>query len=294
MPETLTVYPIQAPVRDRPFDLIKAILDGLKNAELQLQDGDVLAVSSKYAAIAAGRVYKLEDIEASPRARQLAERYNMIAAVAQLVLDEADHVFGGIEQGFLLTARGGIISPNAGLDRSNIPSGQVVLLPEDPFKNAQAIFAALQQRLGRHIGVVLTDSWLLPGRYGTGGIALGAAGFKPVKDERGKGDLFGNPMAVTQVGVADSLAACAQIVMGERDQARPFALLRGAEVELTSESYTAADMSIPWQQCIYVESLTLGLLAGALHNATASKSMATRKGEYSPPSANETSSHFQI
>ncbi len=260
MPETLTVYPMQAPVRDGPFDLIESILEGLAGAELQLQDGDVLAVSSKYAAIAAGRIYKLDDIKASPRARQLAERYNMSAAVAQLVLDEADHVFGGIGQGFLLTARSGIISPNAGLDRSNIPSGQVVLLPEDPFKSAETIFAALRQRLGRHIGVILTDSWLLPGRYGTGGIALGAAGFKPVKDERGKDDLFGNPMAVTQVGVADSLAACAQVVMGERDQATPFALLRGADIELTREPYSAADMSIPWQQCIYVESLTLGLL----------------------------------
>ncbi len=261
MPETLTVYPIQAPVRAGPFDLIETILDGLAGAELQLQDGDVLAVSSKYAAIAAGRIYKLDDIEASPRARQLAKRFNMSAAVAQLVLDEADHVFGGIGLGFLLTARGGIISPNAGLDRSNIPSGQVVLLPEDPFKSAEAVFAALRQRLGRHIGVILTDSWLLPGRYGTGGIALGVAGFKPVKDERGKDDLFGNPMTVTQVGVADSLAACAQVVMGERDQATPLALLRGADVELTLDPYTAADMSIPWQNCIYVESLTLGLLA---------------------------------
>ena len=260
MPETLIVHPIQAPVRDRAFDLVQTILDALKDADLQLQDGDVLAVSSKYAAIAAGRIYKLDDIQATPRARQLAQRYNMSAAIAQLVLEEADHVFGGIGQGFLLTARGGIISPNAGLDRSNIPSGQVVLLPADPFKSAQTVFEALRQRLGRHVGLILTDSWLLPGRYGTGGIALGAAGFKPIKDERGKHDLFGNPMAVTQVGVADSLAACAQVVMGERDQATPFALLRGADIELTLRPYSPADMSIPWQQCIYVESLTLGLL----------------------------------
>ena len=134
MPETLNVYPVQAPVRDQSFDLIEAILDGLARAELQLQDGDVLAVSSKYAAIAAGRIYNVDDVETTPRARQLAKRYNMSAAIAQLVLDEADHVFGGIRQGFLLTARGGIISPNAGLDRSNIPSGQVVLLPKNPLK----------------------------------------------------------------------------------------------------------------------------------------------------------------
>lgn len=262
MPEPLTVYPIQAPVRAEPFDLIETLLASLAQADLQLRDGDALAVSSKYAAIAAGRIYKLDDIEVSPRARHLSRRYNMPAALAQLALGEADHVFGGISQGFLLTARGGIISPNAGLDRSNIPSGQVVLLPEDCFQVAESIFQSLRQRLGRHIGVVLTDSWLLPGRYGTGGIALGAAGFKPIKDERGKDDLFGNPMAVTQVGVADALAACAQVVMGERDQATPFALLRGADIELTDERFSADDISIPWRQCIYVESLTLGLLPG--------------------------------
>lgn len=260
MPGPLTIYPIQAPVRERPFDLFEAILDGVAQAGLGWQAGDVIAVSSKYAAIAAGRVYDLDDIKPTPRARELAERYNMSAAIAQLVLDEADHVFGGIRQGFLLTARSGIISPNAGLDRSNIPSGQVVLLPENPFKSAQAIFEALHQRLGRHVAVIMTDSWLLPGRYGTGGIALGAAGFKPIQDERGKVDLFGNPMAVTQVGVADALAACAQVVMGERDQATPFALLRGADIELTCDRFSADDISIPWRQCIYVESLTSGLL----------------------------------
>jgi F420-0:gamma-glutamyl ligase len=66
-------------------------------------------------------------------------------------------------------------------------------------------------------------------------------------------------MAVTQIGVADSLAACAQVVMGERNEATPFALIRGAEVELSDATLSAADVSIPWRHCIYVESLTLGL-----------------------------------
>ena len=260
MPNSLTVYPVRAPVRDRQFDLVETAIDSLDQAELQLQDGDVLAVSSKYAAIAAGRIYNLDDIEPSPRARQLAERYSMSAAVAHLVLQEAEHVFGGIEQGFLLTAKGGVISPNAGLDRSNIPSGKVVLLPEHPYKTAQTLFHALRDRLDRHVGVILTDSWLVPGRYGTTGVALAAAGFQPLKDERGKSDLFGNPMAVTQVGVADSLAVAAQVVMGERDEATPFAVMRGADITLTDANFSAADVSIPWRQCIYVESLTTGLL----------------------------------
>jgi len=260
MPPPLTVYPVQAPIQDRPFDLAQALIDSLNQAEIALQDGDVVAVSSKYAAIAEGRIFSLDEVRPTARAKTLAKRYRMDAAVAQLVIEEAGHIFGGIKMGFLLTARLGIISPNAGLDRSNIPSGQVVLLPERPYDTAETIRQRLHQRLNCRIGIILTDSWLVPGRYGTTGIALAVAGFKPIKDERGKMDLFGSPMTVTQVGIADSLAVCAQVVMGERNQATPFALVRGAEVELTDARSSVDDVSIPWRQCIYVESLTRGLL----------------------------------
>ncbi len=260
MPQALTAIPLSAPVRDEPFDLIETIFGSLAAADMTLKDGDVLAVSSKYAAIAAGRIFSLDDIRPSVRAEQLAGRYNMDTAIAQLVIDEADHIFGGIELGFLLTEKGGVISPNAGLDRSNIPSGKAVLLPRDPFRTAETIRRALQTQLGCRIGLILTDSWLMPGRYGTTGIAIAIAGFQPIRDERGKQDLFGNPMAVTQIGLADALAACAQIVMGERAEATPFALIRGAKLDLTDAPISSADVSIPWRHCIYVESLTLGLL----------------------------------
>ena len=264
MPQSLCATPISAPVHDHRFDLTATATTCLSAAEMTLQDGDVLAVSSKYAAIAAGRIFRLADIQPSAKAADMAQRYNIDAAVAQLVIDEAEHIFGGIELGFLLTAKGGVISPNAGLDRSNIPSGKVVLLPRQPFKTAEAIRQAIQANFNCQLGVVLTDSWLMPGRYGTTGIAIAAAGFQPIRDERGKADLFGNPMAVTQIGLADALAACAQVVMGERDEATPFALIRGADIELTDAPITAADLAIPWRNCIYLESLTLGLVpAGA-------------------------------
>ncbi len=260
MPSPLTVFPVRAPIRDARFDLADTAVQSLARADLTVQEGDVLAISSKYAAIAEGRMFDLADIRPSVRAYALAERYRMSAAVAQLVLQEAEHVFGGIELGFLLTANAGIISPNAGLDRSNIPSGKVVLLPEHPYKTAFAIFDELRKRLDCHFGVILTDSWLVPGRYGATGIALASAGFKPIRDERGKMDLFGNPMAVTQVGVADSLAVAAQVVMGERDEGTPFALVRGAEISLSDQPSSPAEVAIPWRDCIYVESLTRGLL----------------------------------
>ena len=260
MPQPLTVFPLSAPVQSQPFDLIATLHESLKRSSISLRDGDVVAVSSKYASIAAGRIVALDEVAPTPKAKKLAARYQMDAAITQLVLEEADHIFGGIELGFLLTAKGGVLSPNAGLDRSNIPSGNVVLLPKAPFELAETIRDALQRSCDCRIGVLLTDSWLMPGRYGTTGIAIAMAGFQPIKDERGKLDLFGNAMAVTQIGVADSLAACAQVMMGERDEATPFALVRGADIELTDAKFSADAVSIPWRHCIYIESLTLGLV----------------------------------
>lgn len=258
--EPLCVFPVQAPVQQTPFDLIATITTALRAAEQTPQAGDILAISSKYVAISEGRVMDLADVEPGDEARSLAERYNMNAKIAQLVVDEADHIFGGIPMGYLLTYRQGVISPNAGIDRSNIPNGQAVLLPADAYASAQRIRQALQAHYDLHLGVILTDSWLLPGRLGTTGVALSAAGFQPIQDERGQPDLFGNPMVVTQRGIADSLSVVAQTVMGERDEATPLALIRNAPVTLSDAALSPDDVAIPWEMCLYVESLTLGLL----------------------------------
>lgn len=258
--QPLMVFPIQAPVQQTAFDLYTTIIESVAAEGLTLQHGDVLAISSKYTAISEGRVLALVDVEISPEAEALAARYHMNPKIAQLVVQEADHIFGGIE-GFMLTYKDGILSPNAGLDRSNIPNGYVVLFPEHPYKSAAKIRQVLRERLDVEVGVILTDSWLMPGRLGTSGVALATAGFKPIQDERGKNDLFGNPMQVTQRGIADAICVCAQMVMGERDEATPLAIVRNTGVQMSDVELSQADVAIDWRMCLYVESLTKGLLA---------------------------------
>jgi coenzyme F420-0:L-glutamate ligase / coenzyme F420-1:gamma-L-glutamate ligase len=251
--------PLDAPVRQSAFDLVETLVASLAQAEQALQDGDVLAISSKYVAISEGRIVALADVQVLPEAEKLAERYHMNPRIAQLVLSEADHIFGGIE-GFLLTYKDGLISPNAGLDRSNIPNGYAVLFPEEPYRSAEMLRQQIKARLGADIGLILTDSWLMPGRWGTSGIALATAGFRPLQDERGKADLFGNPMAVTQRGIADQICVAAQLVMGERDEATPFVIVRNTGVKIEDIELSVADVAISWDMCIYVQSLTEGLL----------------------------------
>jgi coenzyme F420-0:L-glutamate ligase len=257
------VIPVEAPVQQGAFDLYDTVIASIQASGEALQDGDVLAISSKYTAISEGRIVTMSAVQVSPEAYTLAQRYHMNPVIVQLVMQEADHIFGGIN-GFLLTFKDGILSPNAGLDRSNIPSGYVVLFPQHPYQKAAEIRREMRARLGVDVGVILTDSWLMPGRLGTSGVALATAGFHPVQDERGKADLFGNPMQVTQRGIADSICICAQMVMGERDEATPIAIVRHTGVTLTDAAVTVEDVAIPWEMDIYVESLTTGLLPDGL------------------------------
>ena len=98
----------------------------------------------------------------------------------------------------------------------------------------------------------------MPGRLGTTGVALATAGFRPLQDERGKADLFGNLMQVTVRGVADTICAAAELVMGERDEATPIAIIRNTGVKIEEVELSAADVAIDWKQDIYIESLTSG------------------------------------
>lgn len=256
----LIIIPIAATIQEREFDLFAELLRALSQAEIHLRSGDILAISSKYTAISEGRVVTLAEVVVGLEAQLLADRYGIQPQLAQLVWEEAEHVFGGIELGFTLSAHHGIIAPNAGVDRSNIPSGKAVLLPRAPYQLAEELCSELRVWSGCDVGIVLTDSCLLPGRLGTTGVAVATAGFSPVQDERGRPDLFGNAMTVTQRGVADSLAAAAQLVMGERDEATPFALIRGSGVPLCDAAIRQTDVAIDWRECIYVQSLTQGLL----------------------------------
>ncbi len=264
----LMAIPVKAPVRATAFNLTETVLSAIRAADEHLQDGDILAISSKYAAISQGRIVDLDAVEVSTEAQAIADRYVMNPQLAQLVIQEADHVFGGIthdfngiQVGFLLTHKEGIISPNAGLDRSNIPNGQVVLFPQAPYRLAEKIRAEIQAQTGVKIGLIFTDSWLMPGRLGTTGIALATAGFMPVRDERGKADLFGNPMQVTQIGLADSICTCAQMVMGETAEATPIAIVRNTGAELVEDAHIdVEDVAIDWKMCIYVGSLNGGRL----------------------------------
>ena len=235
------------------FRLVECILSSLKKNKTRLENNDVLAISSKFVALAEGRIVKLSSIKAGRKAKEISRKLGMKPEMAQLVLDEAEKIFSGVEN-FLLAIKDGMIAPNAGIDRSNIYPGYAILYPENSFKAAENIRKEIHRKTGKNIGVVITDSRLMPTRIGTTGIAIAVSGLEPVQNCIGKKDLFGNRLKYTKRALADDMAAAAQMLMGETNEAVPVVLLRAENPpwKFTGRKIKKTEMAIDWRKDIYI------------------------------------------
>ena len=246
----MEILPISVPIKKGEFDLFDSII--LSN--FKFRENDMLIVSSKYVSMSEGSVMNLDKVKVSRKAKSLASEYHMSAKLAELTLREADYIYKGIP-GFLLAVKNGVMAPNAGIDKSNVPQGFVVLYPSEPFKSAENLRRRFLVNLGIKVGVVIADSRLMPTRIGTIGVALASAGFEPVEDQRGKRDLFGNILKVTLKAVSDSIAATGVAVMGEGSESTPIAVIRGIRVIATDRKLSWHDMAVDARQDIYIRGL---------------------------------------
>lgn len=247
----LHFIPISSQLKLEKFDLTTEILGCVQAANETLQEGDILIVSSKYAAIAEGRVIILDEVQATPEAYQLGEKYKLRPEYAQIILQESEKIFGGIP-GFVLSVKDNIFAPNAGIDESNIPDGQIVLYPAKPFEVAERVRQEMLTQTGLRVGVALSDSRLMVGRLGTSGVAVGIAGFDPVHDERGKPDLLGKPLIVTEKAVADNLCTAAELLMGEAAEGIPIVVARNTGLPMTDKRYSWKDTAIDYHLDLYL------------------------------------------
>ena len=134
-----------------------------------------------------------------------------------------------------LTVKDGMVMTNAGIDESNA-AGQLLLLPRDCYALAADLRRALQRVWQiKNLGIVVTDSMILPFRTGVIAGAVAYSGFKGVRDLRGEPDLFGRPLQVTLVNVADSLATAAAYCMGEGNEGCPLAVVEDSRVKFVDE-----------------------------------------------------------
>ncbi|MHA2503192.1 MAG: coenzyme F420-0:L-glutamate ligase [Candidatus Kariarchaeaceae archaeon] len=260
--DNLHVYGFQSPqIIGWGDSVTEALIQSLQSSNFQLHDGDVVVITSKVISMEEESSVWLEEVVVSDKAKALATTSKMDPKVVQLVLDEANgEVYGAVFHAILAKTPYGL-SANAGIDLSNCPDGYALLLPRKPDESAEKIRNELQKVFDRKLGVLITDSRTIPLKRGTTAIALGVAGFHPLIDDRGKKDLYDYTMTITTRAIADNISSVANMVMGETNERRPFAVVRGADIQLTDEPVTMQTTLMPEDQCLYFSPL-LNLIRG--------------------------------
>jgi coenzyme F420-0:L-glutamate ligase/coenzyme F420-1:gamma-L-glutamate ligase len=227
----LSVFAVPGIPMVKPGDDIAAfILAGLAAMGETLADGDVVVVAQKIVSKSEGRLVSLSTVTPSPRALELAEITGKDPRVVELVLNESNEVLRAKTNVLVVEQKLGLVIANAGIDRSNVEGGaddMALLLPVDPDASARALREGLRHRAGADVAVVIADSVGRAWRIGTSALAIGCAGLEPLWDQRGDVDMFGKVLEVTEVAVADQVAAAANLAMGEATEGTPVAIVRG-------------------------------------------------------------------
>ena len=214
----------------RPGDDLAALIEEAL-ANDQQQAGDVLAIAHKIVSKAEGRIRRLADVHPSKRAIELATEHGKDPRHVQVVLDESRQILRAAHGVLICVTHHGFVCANAGVDASNVPGEEtVLLLPEDPDASART----LRARLPHHPAIIITDSFGRAWRHAQVDVAIGCAGLSPLEDWRGRRDALGRELKATWIAVADELAAAADLAR-RKDGYQPVVLIRGAERHVAEE-----------------------------------------------------------
>ena len=215
----------------RAGDAVGALIcDACSRQKFDLLDDDVLVIAQKIVSKAEGRIIRLDDVQPSARAIELAAQLDKEPELVEVILGESCEIVRMGGRALIVETLQGFICANAGVDQSNVGPRQVALLPKDPDASAREIRQEIQRRTGKQTGVIVSDSFGRPWRIGTVDVAVGVSGLKAIKDERGLTDCYGYQLKAAVAAVADEIAAAAELVMGKRNGV-PAVVVRGCEIE---------------------------------------------------------------
>ena len=236
-PDSIRLIPIPLADEIHPGDVLAdKLLAALRKHRLRLQSGDILVVKHKIVSKAEGRIVDLATIEPTKESVAWAKQYALDPRVIELALRESRAVVRR-KNGVLITeTHHGFLCANSGVDVSNVSGGShALLLPEDADRSAANLRRALKRRTGFAIPVIITDSFGRPWREGLTEFAIGIAGMKPLRDDRGRRDPHGYELRASVEAVADELACAAGLVCGKLNRA-PACIVRGFRYEVATGS----------------------------------------------------------
>ena len=223
----------------KPGDNVgQLIVDAVRIEGLDFVDGDVVVISQKIVSKAERLEVDISTIKPSPKAKVIARKTGKDARLVQLILRDSGSVLHADRQGLVVRRKDGLICLNAGVDKSNV-EGRLTYarLPANSDSSASRIRLTLEELSSRKLGVIIADTYSRPLRVGQVEFAIGISGLEPVIDYRGLRDIFGYQLKFKFVGLADEIAAAAELVMGQGTERTPVAIVRGLpRVEFTEEA----------------------------------------------------------
>ena len=191
----------------------------------EINDGDILVFSQKIVSKNEGRMLSLSSVNPSLLANGIASSYGKDPRLIELILSESERIVR-MENGIIIVkTKHGFVCANAGIDESNVQDGYATLLPKDPDKSASLLKERIEQKTGKNISVIISDTFGRPFRLGQTDVAIGIAGLEPILDYNGKPDTFGKIMRVTAIAVADEICSASELVMGKVEKC-PIAIVR--------------------------------------------------------------------
>ena len=210
-------------------DLSDEIINAIASESILVDDGDVIAIAQKIVTKSENRYLDISSLSPSEEAKTLSKQIDKDPKFIQAILNESKKVVRYRMGVLIVEHKLGFIHANAGIDRSNIDQEQdiVLLLPEDPDESAKEISQSLSQFFKKNVSVIITDTMGRPFRNGIVGFTIGSHNIECILDERGQKDLYGNELKVTQIGIADELAAAASLLMGQAAQKKPVVIIKG-------------------------------------------------------------------
>jgi coenzyme F420-0:L-glutamate ligase/coenzyme F420-1:gamma-L-glutamate ligase len=210
-------------------DLSDEIINAIASESILVDDGDVIAIAQKIVSKSENRYLDISSLSPTDEAKTLSKQIDKDPKFIQAILNESKKVVRYRMGVLIVEHKLGFIHANAGIDRSNIDQEQdiVLLLPEDPDQSAKEISQSLSQFFKKNVSVIITDTMGRPFRNGIVGFTIGSHNIECILDERGQKDLYENKLKVTQIGIADELAAAASLLMGQAAQKKPVVIIKG-------------------------------------------------------------------
>jgi coenzyme F420-0:L-glutamate ligase/coenzyme F420-1:gamma-L-glutamate ligase len=244
MAKSVTYFAVPGIPLIKPGDDLAAVIgDALKAAEFELTTGDIVVIAQKIVSKSEDRYVGLNGVVPSEKALALAKDIGKDPRFIEVVLSESEEVVRHRPNIMIVAHRLGYVMANAGIDQSNIQHNdgeeRVLLLPKDPDGSAASLKSEFDAAFGANVGVIINDSFGRPWRNGVVGVALGVAGLPSLLDLIGAPDMFGRPMQVTEIAVADEIAAGASLLMGQAAEGLPVVVVRGLSFSSASRPASA-------------------------------------------------------